>query len=115
MSRLSLPRDTNSKASGASVAETLINLIVRIIGGVVGGYTAGSAGGKRINLGTIANSIVGAVGGIIGGPIFTGLIRMIFGPAHSIDIAFYEQAVGSCVAGAILTILVGAIKNKKLA
>lgn len=94
------------------MAETLINLVIRIIAGVVGGFTAGSAGAKRINLGTTANSIVGAIGGVMGGPMFAGLIPMIFGPTHSVSIALDEQAAGSCIAGAILTILVGAIKNR---
>jgi len=109
---------SRSKASeqvGTSVAETLLNLIIRIIAGIVGGYTAGSAGGKPINLGTVPNSILGGIGGVVGGPVLTGVISMIFGSAHNASIALDEQAVGSSVAGAILTIIIGAIKNKMAA
>ena len=67
---------------------TLINLIVQLIAGAIGGNAAGNAL-KDYDLGMFGNSISGAIGGV----------------------ALLGQAVGGGVAGAVLTFIVGLIKN----
>jgi hypothetical protein len=49
----------------------------------------------------------------VGGQILTALIPVLAGAANNIDIgALIGQVAGGGIAGAILTAIVGAIKNK---
>jgi hypothetical protein len=90
---------------------TIINIIIQLIAGAVGGNAAG-AGLKNYDLGTLGNTIAGALGGVGGGQILTALLPMIAGTADNVDIgAIIGQAVGGGVAGAIVTFVVGLIKN----
>ena len=60
----------------------------------------------------LGNTIAGALGGVGGGQILTALLPMIAGTADNVDIgAIVGQAVGGGVAGAIVTFVVGLIKN----
>ena len=93
------------------MSATLINIIIQLIAGAVGGNAAG-AGLKDYNLGTLGNTIAGALGGVGGGQIFTTLLPMLAGTAENVDIgSVIGQAVGGGVAGAIVTFVVGLIKN----
>jgi hypothetical protein len=94
------------------MSATIMNLIIQIIAGAIGGNAAGAAS-RDINLGTVGNSIVGALGGIGGGQLLSALLPALAGAANTIDIAaIASQAVGGGVAGAIVTAVIGAIKNK---
>src|SRR4029079_2749477 len=94
-----------------SMSATIINIIIQLIAGAVGGNAAGN-GLKDYNLGTTGNTIAGALGGIGGGQILTALLPMLAGTAGNVDIgAIVGQAVGGGGAGAIVTIVVGLIKN----
>ena len=67
---------------------------------------------KNIDLGTLGNTIAGALGGAGGGTLLTALLPMLQGAAGNVDIgALLGQAVGGGVAGAVLTGVVGLIKN----
>jgi hypothetical protein len=89
----------------------VINLIVQLIAGVLGGNAAGGAL-KDYDLGTLGNSITGAIGGVAGGQILQSLIPLLAGAGGNVDVgALLGQAVGGGVAGAILTAVIGAVKN----
>jgi hypothetical protein len=93
------------------MSATIINIIIQLIAGAVGGNAAG-AGLKNYDLGTLGNTIAGALGGVGGGQILTALLPMLAGTAGNVDIgAIIGQAVGGGVAGAIVTFVVGLIKN----
>jgi hypothetical protein len=93
------------------MSATVINLIIQLIAGAVGGNVAG-ANLKDYNLGQIGNTIAGALGGIGGGQLLTALLPVLAGTAGSVDIgSVLGQAVGGGVAGAIVTLVVGLIKN----
>ena len=93
------------------MSATLINLIVQLIAGAVGGNAAGAAM-KNFDLGTLGNSIVGALGGAGGGTVLTALLPILQGAAGDVDVgALVGQAVGGGVAGAIVTGIVGLLKN----
>jgi uncharacterized membrane protein YeaQ/YmgE (transglycosylase-associated protein family) len=91
---------------------TLINLIIQVVLGAVGGNAAGATM-KDADLGTLGNTIAGAIGGVGGGQLLQVLMPAIAGTAGSVDVgSMISQAVGGGVAGAILTAVVGLIKNK---
>jgi|SRR6476620_1421766 hypothetical protein len=93
------------------MSATIINIIIQLIAGAVGGNAAG-AGLKNYDLGALGNTIAGALGGVGGGQILTALLPMLAGAADNVDIgAIVGQAVGGGVAGAIVTFVVGLIKN----
>jgi hypothetical protein len=89
----------------------VINLIIQLIAGALGGNAIGS-GLKNVDLGPIGNSIAGAIGGAGGGTFLTSLIPLLAGTAGTVDISsLIGQVVGGGVSGAILTAIVGLIKN----
>ena len=92
------------------MSATIINIIIQLIAGAVGGNAAG-AGLKNYDLGTLGNTIAGALGGVGGGQILTALLPMLAGAADKDIGAIVGQAVGGGVAGAIVTFVVGLIKN----
>ena len=92
-----------------------IELIIQLIAGLVGGNAAG-AGLKNLSLGTAGNSIVGAVGGGLGG-VLMGMLGMDGGAdaaaaVSNLDVgAIIQSIAGGGVGGAVLTVIVGAIKK----
>jgi hypothetical protein len=99
--------------------EGIIGFIIQIIAGALGGNAAG-AGVKKYSLGTAGNSIAGAVGGLILGQVLAaigigepGMATAEGAPAAGgLDIgALIAQVVGGGAGGAILTLIVGVIKN----
>lgn len=103
----------------------LTNLIISLISGLVGGNVAGAFTKDDQNLGTLGNSISGLVGGGLGGWILKAL--GVLGAATAthaagapatpemvggMDISSLLANIGgSGVGGAILTAVVGLIKN----
>jgi hypothetical protein len=93
------------------MSPTIINIIIQLIAGALGGHSAGAAL-KDYDLGKLGNTIAGALGGVGGGQILTALLPMLAGTAGNVDIgSVIGQAVGGGVAGAIVTFVVGLIKN----
>ena len=93
----------------------LINLIVQIISGAVGGNVVAGAA-KNVDLGTLANTIVGAIGGGAGRQLLGMLVPLLANSASTPDIgSIIGQVAGGGVAGAVLTAIVGAIKNRAAA
>ena len=100
----------------------IIGLIIEIIAGVIGGNAAGAAV-KNYSLGPAGNSIAGGIGGLVLGQILAalGLGEPATGtataggampPGAGLDIgALIGQLIGGGAGGAVLTIIVGLIKN----
>jgi hypothetical protein len=93
--------------------ETLVNLIIQLLGGAAGGAGVGKSS-RTLDLGPVANAIIGALGGAGGGSILTALIPALGGAAANggFDIAVLAgQLVGGGVSGAVVTAIVGLIRN----
>jgi hypothetical protein len=99
--------------------EGIIGIIIQLIAGALGGNAAG-AGVKQYSLGTAGNSIAGAVGGVILGQVLAamgigepGMATAEGAPsAGGLDVgALIAQVVGGGAGGAILTLIIGVIKN----
>ncbi len=98
----------------------IIGLIIELIAGAIGGNAAGAAA-KNFSLGTAGNSIAGAIGGLVLGQILGALgigepsMAVAEGAAPAaggLDIgALLSQVIGGGVGGAVLTFIVGLIKN----
>jgi hypothetical protein len=101
--------------------EGIIAIIVQLVIGAVGGNAVGSAA-KNLSLGTAGNSIVGAIGGVVLSQILAAMGIAAPGGqmpdmgaaagGGGLDVgALIAQVIGSGAGGAILTAVVGAIKN----
>jgi hypothetical protein len=99
--------------------EGVIGFIIEIIAGAIGGNAAGAAA-KKYSLGTAGNSIAGALGGLVLGQILAamgigepGMATVEGAPAAGgMDIgALVSQLIGGGAGGAILTLIIGVIKN----
>jgi TRAP-type uncharacterized transport system substrate-binding protein len=99
----------------------IVGLIIQLVAGAVGGNAAGAAL-KNKSLGTAGNSIAGAIGGVI----LAQIVQRVTGVQMSPDAAagaaeavsnfdigsLITQVVGGGAGGAILTAIVGMIKNR---
>lgn len=94
---------------------TVINLIIQLISGAAGSNLLASFVNK-LNLGPVGNTIVGALGGAGAGQLLTALLGSgtaeTAGAASGVDIgSLVSQIVGSGAGGAVLTAIVGLIRN----
>jgi hypothetical protein len=90
--------------------EQLIPLIVQLIGGAAGGNVVGALL-KNANLSAILRTILGAVGGVGGGQL-AALLPMLQGLLGDQGAgAIAGHAGTSAVGGALLTFIVGLIKQ----
>jgi hypothetical protein len=97
--------------------------IIQLIAGAIGGNAAGAAA-KQYSLGPIGNSLLGLLGGVGGGQLLGMLVPALSGaataaangataPGGGMDMgAIVGQLVGGGAGGAILTFIVGLIKQK---
>jgi hypothetical protein len=94
------------------MSSTVVNLIIQLIAGVIGGNAIGTSL-KDYNLGPLGNTIAGAIGGAGGGQILQALIPALAGATGGgLDIgSIISQLVGGGASGAILTVIVGVVKN----
>jgi hypothetical protein len=96
----------------------IITFIIQAIAGAIGGNAIGTIA-KSIDLGPLTKTIAGAIGGGLGGQILELLIPALGGgviggtvTGSGFDIAvFAGQLAGGGVTGAIVTFVVGLIKN----
>jgi hypothetical protein len=96
-----------------NVEQILINLVA----GALGGVGAGKAS-PTFDLGMIGNIISGVVGGGLLGQVVTMLLPSVMAAAQAGDLSIQgivSQAIAGGAGGAILTALVGAIKNRATA
>ena len=89
----------------------LINLIIQIISGAVGGNVAAGAA-KNIDLGAIGNTI-GVQSAVAPGGSSACSSPVLANTASTQDIgSIIGQVAGGGVAGAVLTAIVGTLKNR---
>jgi hypothetical protein len=88
----------------------LIPLLVQLIGGAAGGNVVGALL-KNANLSAILKTVVGATGGVGGGQLATvlGVITAVLGNGDGAQMA--GNAGASAIGGAVLTTIVGLIKQ----
>jgi hypothetical protein len=98
--------------------ETIIGLIIQLIAGAAGGNGAGAVL-KDKSLGTTGNSIAGAIGGVVLAQIVQRMTGVAVAPdaaaavTSGLDIGtIIKGLISSGVGGAILTAVVGMIKNR---
>jgi hypothetical protein len=100
--------------------EGILGIVIQLVAGALGGNAAG-AGVKQYSLGTAGNSIAGAIGGLILGQVLAaigigepGMAAAEGAPAAGgLDVgALIAQLVGGGAGGAILTLIVGEIKDR---
>ncbi|GAA0723436.1 hypothetical protein [Dokdonella soli] len=96
--------------------EQYLPLIIQLIAGAVGGNAAGAAS-KNMSLGGVGNTIAGAVGGGVLGQLLQMALPMLSGAGGGgVDVsAMAGNVVGGGVAGAVVTAVIGLIKNKMAA
>ena len=89
----------------------IINLIIQVVFGAIGGNVAGAV--KDLSLGATGNTIVGAIGGGIGGQLLQLGIPALAGSAGGLDVgSLVGQAAGGGIIGAVVTGIIGLIKNR---
>ena len=89
-------------------------ILINLVAGALGGVGAGKSS-PTFDLGMIGNIIAGLIGGGVLGQIATLLMPAITAAAQSGDLSIsgiISQAVAGGAGGAILTAIIGAIKNK---
>lgn len=99
----------------------IVGIIIQLVAGAAGGNAAGTAI-KEKSLGTAGNSIVGAIGGVIVAQIVQRVTGVQMAPDAAADAAtavssldigsIITQVVGGGAGGAILTAVIGMIKNR---
>jgi hypothetical protein len=95
--------------------EQYLPLILQLIAGAVGGNAAGAAS-KNVSLGGAGNTIAGAIGGGVLGQLLQIALPMLNGAGGNLDVgALAGNLVGGGVAGAVVTAVIGLIKNKMAA
>jgi hypothetical protein len=95
------------------VEQILINLVAGALGGVGAGKSS-----PTFDLGTAGNVISGLIGGGVLGQIVTLLLPSVLAAAQSGNVSvssIISQAIAGGAGGAILTAVIGAIKNKAAA
>ncbi|MFO1090059.1 MAG: hypothetical protein U1E46_10850 [Hyphomicrobiales bacterium] len=96
----------------------ILSIILQLVGGAVGGNAAGGIL-KNQSLGGAGNSIAGAIGGIILGQVVSRLTHgavsadAVAAATQGMDFgAIISNLASSGVGGALLTAIVGALKNR---
>ena len=92
-------------------------ILTNLIAGALGGVATGKAS-PTFDLGTAGNIISGLVGGGVLGQIATLLLPSAVAAVQSGNLSvsgIVSQAIAGGAGGAILTAIIGAIKNKAMA
>ena len=92
-------------------------ILINLVAGALGGVGAGKSS-PTFDLGTAGNIIAGLVGGGVLGQIVTLLLPSVMAAAQSGNLSVggvISHAIAGGAGGAILTAVVGAIKNKAAA
>ena len=95
----------------------MVQILINLIAGALGGLGTGKAS-PNFDLGTIGNIISGLVGGGVLGQIVTLALPSVMAAAQSGNLSVsgvISQVIAGGAGGAILTAIIGAIKNKALA
>ncbi len=95
---------------------SLIGALIQMSAGALGGAGVGRAS-KTFGLGLIANALTGAIGAGVGGQLLGSFIPTLATTASSgsFDIAALAgQAAGGGLTGAVVTLVVGIVKERIL-
>ena len=87
----------------------MVNLIIWLIAGVAGGNAAGELLKGNYDLGP-GNTVAGAIGGIVSTLILQAVIPTLGGFAYT---AIIGQVIIAAASGAVLTVIVGAVKSRR--
>jgi hypothetical protein len=105
--------DLSSICQEIDMEQILINLVAGAIGGVGAGKSS-----STFDLGTAGNIVSGLVGGGLLGQVATLLLPSVLAAAQSGNFSvsgIVSQAVAGGAGGAILTAIIGAMKNRAAA
>ncbi len=89
-------------------------LLINLVAGALGGNAVGKAS-SNFDLGTLGNTIAGLVGGGVLGQIATLLLPAVMGAMQSGNLSvggIIAQAISGGAGGAILTAIIGMLKNR---
>lgn len=89
-------------------------ILINLVSGALGGNAVGKAS-PSIDMGFIGNTIAGLVGGGALGQVVSMLMPAVTAAATSGDMSLggiVTQVIGGGAGGAILTALIGLLKNK---
>ena len=89
-------------------------ILINLVAGALGGLGAGKSS-PTFDLGTTGNVISGLVGGGVLGQIVTLLMPSLLAAAQSGNLSVggvISQAIAGGAGGAILTAIIGAVKNR---
>ena len=86
-----------------------VGIIIQLVLGAVGGYGTGRVA-KQVSINPTVDGIVGLIGGYLGTWI-AGLIPGLAGMLAGGGAAYVGQGATGLIGGAILTAIVGGIKN----
>ena len=87
-----------------------VSLLISLVSGVLGGNAAGATMKER-SLGTVGNSLSGLLGGGLGALLLPALGMAVQGQS-GLDIgSLIGNIAGGGIGGAVLTIIVGFLKN----
>ena len=92
-------------------------ILINLIAGALGGAGVGKAS-PNFDLGTVGNLVSGLVGGGVLGQIVTLALPAVTAAAQSGNLSvsgIISQVIAGGAGGAILTAIIGAIKNKAAA
>jgi hypothetical protein len=92
-------------------------ILINLVAGALGGMGAGKSS-PTFDLGTAGNLISGLIGGGVLGQIATLLLPSVLAAVQSGNLSvsgIISQAIAGGAGGAILTAIVGAIKNRAAA
>ena len=92
-------------------------ILINLVAGALGGVGAGKAS-PNFDLGTVGNLVAGLVGGGVLGQIVTLALPSVVAAAATGHLSvggIVSQVIAGGAGGAILTAIIGAIKNKAMA
>jgi uncharacterized membrane protein YeaQ/YmgE (transglycosylase-associated protein family) len=92
-------------------------ILINLVAGALGGNAAGKSS-PTFDVGVIGNTIAGAIGGGVLGQIVTLLMPAVTAAVQAGDLSVggvLTQIVSGGVGGALLTAIVGAVKNRSAA
>jgi uncharacterized membrane protein YeaQ/YmgE (transglycosylase-associated protein family) len=92
-------------------------ILINLISGALGGVAAGKSS-PTFDLGMIGNIIAGVVGGGVVGQVVTLLLPSVVAAVQSGNMSvsgIVSQVIAGGAGGAILTAIIGAVKNKAAA
>lgn len=86
--------------------DAILPIILQLVAGAVGGNLAGAI--KNLSLGTAGNTVAGGIGGLL----VSQVLPMLMGGGMNSELGgMIGQLVGSGAGGAVLTAIIGLIKN----